>query len=288
MRSFFCLDQFLCMAFAQLTNRRSLRDIETCLRARSNKLDQMGIRGGVARNTLARANEARDWCIHAGFARALIPIARPLYADEDLGLELDNTVCAVDSSTVELFLSAFPWARFRSPKGAVKLHTLLALRGSIPSFIPITEGKLRAVNILDVLPPEPGCIYVMDRAYIDFQRLFRLQAAAAFFVVRAKSNSRWRRRYSRQVDKQLGLRWDQTIVLPGATTAAKYCHPLRREGCRDTDERRTFHFLTNNCELPALTVADLYRNRWHVELFFRWLQQHLRADSDLKKIIRME
>ena len=280
-RSFSCLDQFLCMAFSQLTGRRSLRDLEICLRARRNKLYHMGIRGGVARNTLAKANEERNWKIYADFAQALIRIARPLYLDEDLGLELDNTVYALDSSTVDLCLSAFPWARFRSTKGAVKLHTLLDLRGSIPTFMHISDGKLHDVKALDELPPEPGSIYVMDRAYIDFERLFRLQLAAAFFVVRAKSNLRWRRRYSRQIDKPQGLRCDQTIVLTGQTTAAKYAHPLRRVGFRDTDLHRTFHFLTNNFALPARTVADLYRHRWHVELFFRWLKQHLRIQRFL-------
>ena len=277
-RSFSCLDQFLCMAFAQLTGRRSLRDLEICLRAQSNKLYHLGIRGGIARNTLAHANEVRDWRIWQAFAQALIRIARPLYQDEDLGLELDNTVYALDSSTIDLSLNAFPWARFRSTKAAVKLHTLMDLQGSIPTFIHISDGKLHDVKVLDELPPEPGAIYVMDRAYIDFRRLCRLLAAGAFFVVRAKSNLLWRRRYSRPVDKQLDLRCDQTILLSGTKTAAKYPHPLRRVGFRDTDQQRTFHFLSNNFELPARTIADLYRHRWRVELLFRWLKSHLRIE----------
>ena len=280
-RSFSCLDQFLCMAFAQITGRRSLRDLEICLRAQSNKLYHLGIRGGIARNTLAHANEVRDWRIWQDFALALIRIARPLYHHEDLGLELDNTVYALDSSTIDLSLNAFPWARFRATKGAVKLHTLMDLQGSIPTFVLISDGKLHDVKVLDELPPEPGAIYVMDRAYIDFRRLLRLQTAGAFFVVRAKSNLLWRRRYSRPVDKQLDLRCDQTIVLTGPQTVAKYPLPLRRVGFRDTDQRRTFHFLTNNFEVPARTVADLYRHRWRVELLFRWLKGHLRIQRFL-------
>ena len=280
-RSFSCLDQFLCMAFAQITGRRSLRDLEICLRAQSNKLYHLGIRGGIARNTLAHANEVRDWRIWQDFGLALIRIARPLYHHEDLGLELDNTVYALDSSTIDLSLNAFPWARFRATKGAVKLHTLMDLQGSIPTFVLISDGKLHDVKVLDELPPEPGAIYVMDRAYIDFRRFLRLQTAGAFFVVRAKSNLLWRRRYSRPVDKQLDLRCDQTIVLTGPQTVAKYPLPLRRVGFRDTDQRRTFHFLTNNFEVPARTVADLYRHRWRVELLFRWLKGHLRIQRFL-------
>ena len=280
-RSFSCLDQFLCMAFAQITGRRSLRDLEICLRAQPTKLYHMGLRGGIARTTLADANERRDWRIWQDFAHALIRIARPLYLDEDLGLELDNTVLALDSSTIDLSLSAFPWARFRSTKSAVKLHTLLDLQGSIPTFLYISEGRLHDVKLLDQLTPEPGAIYVMDRAYVDFLRLFRWHCAGAFFVVRAKSNLRWRRRYSRPVDKQLDLRCEQTIVLTGLRTAASYPQPQRRVGFRDTDQGRTFHFLTNNFELPARTIADLYRRRWRIELFFRWLQQHLRIQRFL-------
>ena len=280
-RSFSCLDQFLCMAFAQITARRSLRDLEICLRAQSNKLYHLGIRGGIARNTLAHANEVPDWRIWQDFAQALIRIVRPLYQDEDLGLELANTVYALDSSTIDLSLNAFPWARFRATKGAVKLHTLMDLQGSIPTFVRISDGKLHDVKVLDELPPEPGAIYVMDRAYIDFFRLSRLHSAGAFFVVRAKSNLLWRRRYSRPIDKQLDLRCDQTIILTGPQTVAKYPQPLRRVGFRDTDQRRTFHFLTNNFELPARTVAELYRQRWRVELLFRWLKQHLRIQRFL-------
>ena len=280
-RSFSCLDQFLCMAFAQITGRRSLRDLEIALRTQSSKLYHMGIRGGIARTTLADANEVRDWRIWQDFGQALIRIARPLYRNDDLGLELDNTVYALDSSTIDLSLNAFPWARFRSTKGAVKLDTLLDLQGSIPTFIRISDGKLHDVRVLDELPIEPGAIYVMDRAYIDFLRLFHLQSAGAFFVVRAKSNLLWRRRYSRPVDKQLDLRCDQTIVLTGHKTVATYPQPLRRVGFRDTHQQRTFHFLTNNFELPARTVADLYRQRWQVELHFRWLKQHLRIQRFL-------
>ena len=280
-RSFSCLDQFLCMAFAQITARRSLRDLEICLRAQSNKLYHLGIRGGIARNTLAHANEVRDWRIWQDFAQALIRIARPLYQHEDLGLELDNTVYALDSTTIDLSLNAFPWARFRSTKGAVKAHTLMDLQGSIPTFIYISDGKLHDVKALDELPPEPGAIYVMDRAYVDFLRLFRLYSAGAFFVVRAKSNLLWRRRYSRPVDKGLDLRCDQTIVLSGTQTVAKYPQPLRRVGFRDTDKQRTFHFLSNNFEVPARTVAELYRHRWRVELLFRWLKGNLRIERFL-------
>ena len=280
-RSFSCLDQFLCMAFAQITGRRSLRDLEIALRTQSSKLYHMGIRGGIARSTLADANELRDWRIWQDFGQALIRIARPLYRDEDLGLQLDNTVYALDSSTIDLSLNAFPWARFRSTKSAVKLHTLLDLQGNIPTFVRISAGRLHDVRMLDELPVEPGAIYVMDRAYIDFLRLFGLHSAAAFFVVRAKSNLRWRRRYSRAVDKQLDLRCDQTILLTGSKTAASYPQPLRRVGFRDTHQQRTFHFLTNNFELPARMIADLYRQRWQVELHFRWLKQHLRIQRFL-------
>ena len=227
-KSFTCLDQFLCLAFAQLTHRESLRDIEVCLRAHQDKLYHMGLRGGIARNTLAHANQQRDWRLYADFAQALIRLARPLYAGDDLGLELDNTVYALDSSTIDLCLSVFPWAHFRHTKAAVKLHTLLDLRGNIPTFIHISDGKLHDVNVLDLLIPEPGTIYVMDRAYLDVQRLFALTLAAAFFVIRSKSNIRYRRRYSQPVDKTTGLRCDQTIVLTGARTAERYPQPLRR------------------------------------------------------------
>lgn len=275
-QSFTCLDQFFCMAFAQLTSRRSLRDVELCLRAHRSKLYHMGIRGGVARNTLANANKVRDWRIYADLAQVLIGIARPLYADEDLGLDLDNTVYALDASTIDLCLSVFPWASFRSTKSGVKLHTLLDLRGNIPTFLHISNARLHDVNALDMLAPEPGAFYVMDRGYVDFRRLFALEVEKSFFVIRAKSNTRFQRRYSRPVDKTTGLLCDQTIQLTGRGTSAKYPHPLRRVKFRDAETDRTFNFLTNNFKIPAIAVADLYRSRWQVELFFRWIKQHLR------------
>ena len=275
-KQFRCLDQYLVMAFAQLTHRESLRDIEACLRAQRSKLYHMGIRSaGVARSTLSRANERRDWSLYADFAQVLIRIARPLYADEDLGLDLDNTVYALDASTIDLCLSVFPWALFRSTKSAVKLHTLLDLRGNIPTFIHISDGKLHDVNVLDILLPEPGAFYIMDRGYVDFERLFTLHMAGAFFVIRAKSNTRYRRRYSRPVDSSAGLRCDQTIVLTGVDTATGYPQPLRRIKYHDEQTGKTFNFLTNNFAIPAQTVADLYRYRWQVELFFKWIKQHL-------------
>ena len=278
-QSFTCLDQFLCLAFAQLTHRESLRGIEVCLRAHREKLYHMGIRGGMARNTLANANRKRDWRIHADFAQALIRIARPLYAEEDLGLELDNTVYAFDSSTVDLCLSVFPWALFRSTKSGVKLHTLLDLRGNIPAFIYVSEAKLHDVNVLDLLVPEPGAFYIMDRGYVDFERLFLLHRLGAFFVVRAKSNIKFRRRYSAAADRSTGVRCDQTIVLTGVKSRKRYPQPLRRVGYRDAQSDRRFDFLTNHFAIPATTVAELYRHRWQVELFFKWIKQHLRIKS---------
>ena len=278
-KTFSCLDQFLCMAFAQLTYRESLRDIEACLRAHKDKLYHMGIRGSVSRSTLAEANERRDWRIYADLAQALIRIARPLYADEDLGLDLDNTVYALDASTIDLCLSVFPWALFRSTKSAVKLHTLLDLRGNIPTFIHISDGKLHDVNVLDILLPEPGAFYIMDRGYVDFQRLFLLHMAGSFFVIRAKSNTKYRRRYSHPVDKSGGVRCDQSIVLTGVKSAREYPQPLRRVKYHDAPSGKTFNFLTNNFAIPAQTVADLYRYRWQVELFFKWIKQHLRIKS---------
>ncbi len=278
-QSFTCLDQFLCLTFAQLTHRESLRDIEVCLRAHREKLYHMGIRGGMARNTLANANRKRDWRIHADFAQALIRIARPLYAEEDLGLELDNTVYAFDSSTVDRCLSVFPWALFRSPKSGVKLHTLLDLRGNIPAFIHVSEAKLHDVNVLGLLVPEPGAFYVMDRGYVDFERLFLRHRLGAFFVVRAKSNIKFRRRYSAAADKSTGVRCDQTIVLTGVKSRERYPQPLRRVGYRDAQSDRRFDFLTNHFAVPATTVAELYRHRWQVELFFKWIKQHLRIKS---------
>ena len=286
-KRFRCLDQYLSMAFAQLTYRESLRDIEACLRAHQSKLYHMGIRSRIVRSTLSDANEQRDWQIYADLAQALIRIARPLYAKEDLGLELNNTVYALDSSTIDLCLSVFPWALFRSTKSAVKLHTLLDLRGNIPTFIHISDGKLHDVNVLDILLPEPGAFYIMDRAYVDFERLFTLQLAGAFFVIRAKSNTRFQRRYSQPVEKSGGVRCDQTIVLTGVNSANDYPLPLRRVKYHDENTRKTFNFLTNNFAIPAQTspapqeqtVADLYRYRWQVELFFKWIKQHLRIKS---------
>ncbi len=272
-----CLDQHLVMAFAQPTNRESPRGIEACLRAQHAKLYHMGIRSaGVARGTLSRANERRDWSIHDDFAQVLIRIARPLHAGGDLGLDLDNTVYALDASTIDLCLSVFPWALFRSTKSAVKLHTLLDLRGNIPTFIHISDGKLHDVNVLDILLPEPGAFYIMDRGYVDFERLFTLHTAGAFFVIRAKSNTQYRRCYSRPVDTSTGLRCDQTIVLTGTNSATDYPQPLRRVKYHDEQTGKTFNFLTNNFAIPARTVADLYRYRWQVELFFKWIKQHLR------------
>jgi len=279
-KRFRCLDQYLVMAFAQLTCRESLRDIEACLRAHQSKLYHMGIRSAsVARNTLSKANERRDWRIYADFAQSLIRIARPLYANEDLGLDLDNTVYALDASTIDLCLSIFPWALFRSTKSAVKLHTLLDLRGNIPTFIHISDGKLHDVNVLDILLSEPGAFYIMDRGYVDFERLFTLHMAGSFFVIRAKSNTKYRRRYSHPADKSGGVRCDQTIVLTGTNTATDYPQPLRRIKYHDAQTGKTFNFLTNNFAIPAQTVADLYRYRWQVELFFKWIKQHLRIKS---------
>ena len=278
-KSFPCMSQFLCMAFAQLTSRESLRDIEVCLRAQRNKLYHMGIRGSVARNTLANANKRRDWRIHAEFAQELIRIARPLYADEDLGVELENTVFALDASTIDLCLSVFPWALFRSTKSAVKLHALLDLRGNIPTFIHISHAKLGDVKVLDMLVPEPGAFYVMDRAYLDFERLNVLHSMGAFFVLRAKSNTKYRRRYSRDVDKSTGVQCDQTIVLTGVESKHDYPQPLRRVKYRDAKTGKTFNFLTNNFIVSPVAIADLYRHRWQVELFFKWIKQHLRIKS---------
>jgi len=274
-----CLDQYLCMAFAQLTYRESLRDIEACLGAQHNKLYHMGIRAAVSRNTLSNANKVRDWCIYADLAQSLIHIARGLYIDEDFGVELDQTVYALDATTIDLCLSVFPWAHFRQTKAAIKLHTLLDLRGNIPTFIHISDGKLHDINVLDVLLPEPGAFYIMDRGYLDFDRLYTLTVAAAFFVIRAKSNLQCRRLYSHPVDKATGLRYDQTIVLTGFYAAKDYPMKLRRIKYHDATTNKTFVFLTNNFALPALTIAELYRCRWQVELFFKWIKQHLRIKA---------
>lgn len=279
MKRFSCQDQYRSMAFAQLTYRESLRDIEACLKAQSSKLYHMGIRSAVARSTLAEANEKRDWRIYADFAQSLIQTARRLYADEDLGLDLNNTVYALDATTIDLCLSVFPWAQFRTTKAAVKLHTLLDLRGNIPSFIHISDGRLHDVNVLDLLLPEPGAFYVMDRGYTDFERLYQLQQASAFFVIRAKTNLQVRRLYSRLVDKETGLRCDQTVVLTGFYSAQHYPEKLRRIKFYDATTDKRLVFLTNNFSLPALTIAELYRYRWQVELFFKWIKQHLRIKS---------
>jgi hypothetical protein len=278
-RSFSCYDQFLCMAFAQLTYRESLRDIECCLRAMQEKLYHMGIRGKVSRSTLAEANETRDWRIYGDFAQILIDEARRLYVDDDFGLELKETVYALDSSTIDLCLSVFPWARFRKTKGAVKLHTLLDLRGDIPTFIWITDGKVHDVNILDHLIPETGAIYVMDRAYLDFQRLYQLHQCSAIFVTRSKTNTGLRRIYSHNVDKSTGVKFDQTVVLKGFYSHKEYPEKLRRIKYFDNEKGRSFIFLTNQFTLPAFTIAALYRHRWRVEIFFKWIKQHLRIKS---------
>ncbi len=278
-KTFRCLDQYLVMAFAQLTYREGLRGIEACLRAQKNKLYHMGIRTKVSRSTLADANEQRDWRIYADFAQALIKIARPLYAKEELGLDLDNTVYALDASTIDLCLSVFPWALFRSTKSAVKLHTLLDLRGNIPTFIHISDGKLHDVNVLDILITEPGAFYIMDRGYVDFERLFTLNQAGSFFVIRAKRNTQYKRRYSHAIDTSNGLRCDQSIVLTGLNTKDDYPQLLRRVKYHDSESGKTFNFLTNNFVIPAQTIADLYRYRWQVELFFKWIKQHLRIKS---------
>ena len=278
-KKFTCLDQYLCMAFAQLTYRESLRDIEACLRAQQNKLYHMGIRGKVARNTLANANKVRDWRIYADFAQLLICEARQLYINDDFGVELDQTVYALDSTTIDLSLSMFPWANFRQTKAAIKLHTLLDLRGCIPTFIHISDGKLHDVKVLDELIPEPGSFYVMDRAYLDFARLYTMNQWKAFFVIRAKSNFQFRRLYSHPIDKVAGLICDQTILLTGFYPSKDYPEKLRRIKFHDSETNKTFVFLTNNFSLPALTIAALYKSRWKVELFFKWIKQHLRIKS---------
>lgn len=275
-QKFSCWDQFLCMAFAQLTYRESLRDIETCLRAVKDKLYHLGICAHVSRSTLAYANEKRDWRIYADFAQALIETARKLYANDDFGLELAQTAYALDATIIDLCLSLFPWAKFRKRKGAVKLHTLLDLRGNIPVAVVITHGKVHEVNILDELPLEAGAIYIMDRGYLDFVRLYRIHQSQAFFVTRAKKRFDFRRLYSHPIDKSTGLRCDQTIMLNGYYPQKNYPHKLRRICYVDTETNKRFVFLTNNFSLPALTIAKLYHCRWQIELFFKWIKQHLR------------
>ena len=275
-KSFSCLDQFLCMAFAQLTYRESLRDIEVCLRAQSSKLYHLGIRSAVARNTLANANAVRDWRIYADFAQSLIGMARRLYAQEPFGIELQETVYALDATTIDLCLSVFPWAVFRSAKAAIKLHTLLDLRGNIPTFVHISDGKVHEVNILDQVVPEPGAFYIMDRGFLDFERLYRFHEAGSFFVTRGKSNLKVQRRYSHPVDRTTGLMCDQSVVLTGFYSRQGFEAPLRRIRFKDPETAKTLIFLTNNFVLPALTITELYRCRWQVELFFKWIKQHLR------------
>jgi len=278
-KSFSCWDQFLCMAFAQLTYRESLRDIEACLRSMQNKLYHMGIRGGVSRNNLAHANENRDWRIYADFAQVLIHQARSLYVDDDFGVELDQTVYALDTTTIDLCLSLFPWAKFQKRKGGIKLHTALDLRGSIPTFIKITDARVYDLCILDELIPEPGSFYIMDRGYLDFQRLYTLNQLNAYFVIRARSNIKFQRIYSLPVDKSTGLKCDQIIALTGVDTPQYYPEKLRRVRFFDVENNNNLTFLTNNFILPAYTIAQLYKCRWQIELFFKWIKQHLRIKS---------
>ena len=278
-KSFTCMDQYLCMAFAQLTFLESLRDIEACLRSRAEQLYHKGIRGRISRNTLANANATRNWRIYADFARRLTSVACKLYAEEPFGVDLANTAYALDSTTIDLSLSLFPWAPFRSTKAAVKMHTLLDLRGNIPSFIHISDGKLHDVNILDQLIPEAGAFYVMDRGYIDFARLHRLHQAGSFFVTRAKKNMDAQRRYSHPVDRSTGGRFDQTLVLQGYQSAKDYPEPLRGIRYKDPETGKRLLFITNNTALPALRICALHKARWQVELFFRWIKQHLRVKA---------
>ena len=278
-KSFTCWEQFLCMSFAQLTYRESLRDIEACLRATHKKLYHIGIRSRVSRNTLANANQVRDWRIYADFAQALIGIARKLYINEDFGVELQQTAYALDATIIDLCLSLFPWAKFRNRKGAIKLHTLIDLRGSIPAFVIVTHGKVHEVTILDDLIIEAGAIYIMDRGYLDFERLYRIHQSSAFFVTRAKSNFKFKRLYSNIVDKTTGVQCDQVIVLKNFYAKKDYPDKLRRIRYYDAENNKTLVFLTNNFMLPALTIANLYHCRWQVELFFKWIKQHLRIKA---------
>jgi Domain of unknown function (DUF4372)/Transposase DDE domain len=279
LRGFSCWDQYLAMAFAQLTYRESLRDIEACLRSMQGKLYHLGFRGKVARSTLADANESHDWRIFANFAQVLIGIARPLHARDPIGVDLEQSLYALDSTTIDLCLSLFPWAKFRRRKAAVKMHTLLDLHGNIPTFIRVTSGDVHDVNILDEIMPEAGAFYVMDRGYIDFQRLFVFTLSSAFFVVRTKSNVLLQRRYSHPVDKSTGVRSDQTVILTSFESASAYPDALRRVSYFDAETNKRLKFLTNNFALPALTIAQIYKCRWQVELFFKWIKQHLRIKA---------
>ena len=278
-KSFFCAEQYRCMAFAQLTCRESLRDVESCLRAQQARLYHIGIKGSVSRNTLANANKVRNWQIYADFAQHLIRKAHLLYRDDESGLDIPDTVYALDSSTIDLCLNLFPWANFRRTKSAVKLHTLLDLQTYIPAFIHISDGKLHDVNILDRIILEPGAFYVMDRAYLDFTRLYRLHQSRCFFVLRAKKNTRYRRIKSRKVDRSTGLIYDWTIKLSGPKSIKDFPEHLRAVKYRDKERNKKLIFITNNFSLPAMTICELYRNRWHVELFFKWIKQHLRIKS---------
>lgn len=278
-KSFSCWDQFLCMAFAQFTYRESLRDIEACLRVAKPKLYHMGIRGRVSRNTLAHANQVRDWRIYADFAQVLVGIARPLYARESFGVDLEQSAYALDSTIIDLCLSLFPWAQFRTHKAGVKLHTLLDLHGNIPTLAFITKAKIHDVNVLDLIVFEPGALYIMDRGYLDFARLYSIHSGKAFFITRAKANFRFKRLYSHPVDKTTGLRSDQTIVMKGFYAKKDFPEKLRRIRYYDATRNKNLVFITNNFYLPALTIADLYRCRWQIELFFKWIKQHLRIKS---------
>ena len=278
-KGFSCWDQFLALAFAQLTYRESLRAIEACLRSVGGKLYNMGFRGKVSRSTLADANELRDWRIYADFAHVLIAVARPLYADDPIGVDLDASLYALDSTTIDLCLLLFPWARFRQHKAAIKLHTLLDLPGNIPTFIGITDGKVSDVTMLDEITPEAGAFYGMDRGYIDFERLYVFTLSAAFFVVRTKKNILLQRRYSRGVDKSTGVRSDHTVILTSIKSAKVYPDAMRRVSYVDPETNKRFKFLTNNFVLPALTIARIYKSRWQVELFFKWIKQHLRIKA---------
>jgi hypothetical protein len=278
-RGFSCWDQLLAMAFAQLTYRESLRDIESCLRALQSKLYHMGFRGKVSRSTLADANESHDWRIFAEFAQVLIGIARPLHARDPIGVDLDQSLYALDSTIIDLCLSLFPWAKFRRRKAAVKMHTLLDLHGNIPTFIRVTSGDVHDVTVLDEIMPEAGSFYVMDRGYIDFQRLFVFTLSSAFFVVRTKSNVLIQRRYSHPVDRSTGVRSDQTVILTSFESASAYPDALRRVSYFDKETQKRLKFLTNNFVLPAFTIAQIYKCRWQVELFFKWIKQHLRIKA---------